>query len=1083
MSLDDRIVPANNLTIQGAAFNDAAFVRVQSNGPTTTIRTKSPDAGLSIATIQSALVDPNTTTVIVTTDVANGQGTNNGQQAGNIVWDQSVAGNLDFTNFGTGKRLVFQTVNDPSAIGNITLSGVSFFNNGNGNFIDVELDSSAPGGNVSFLSNGMGTVSFDSTSVRNATIQTGTGSFTYTDGGSNTLVEVGGNFSATGSTIAINLVNGVRSFGAMTIQASGSISLNAGFDLRSTGNLTVSGTGTISGSNASLQSENGSISVSASTISLNDLTIQSARNVTLAGTTSLALTNGDYDIDGDVTFTGGTVELAGLFLPTTGDVGNVSISGTAVDILSSSIDSSGVLTVTGSTGITTEAVSFSAIGGATFTGNITATLGLSVDADGPISFAGTINGGATLEVGTFDTITFNQNVGSTTPLDTFELHAGTAIFGNRSLSTTFGIVVGGPFAKAPAVLSSSGTVVGNLAINVNGVLAPGGIGQVGAITHTGNLGFQDGSFAIDFGASGTHDQITSNGNVQIAGASMLGAGYGSGQMTSGTAFVLVASGTLTGTFLNAPVSTPVLVGTDAVTATYLSNQLLLTPFVPVGGANPTLVGVEADATSFRAALTGPGQVLSGVDWNGATFLVARNTTVASRLSITTTANASDDVVTFDAGVLISGSLASFTAPKVNIASEFRASGWIGSALFRDFLGSMGTSGVSFGGAPPQATSITARNIGGDVRTGSNLTMLKVTGALGSATAVVAAPLIGRIQARDAEIDVVTSGAIGTIAITEALQGNLQSASLTSVTAKTFSGSVATTGNIGSIVTVGDFVGTVRSSNLTRMQVGGGTADVNVTNTLGALYSKSINPWELVLTAGSVTSLRADASLDGNGSTWQVTNGIGSITVGSLSSMTVQAKFIGTVAVNGNVAIGLAPAMDDVQLRLTGNDGTTAKNALRSLTVKGNVFDSRITADAGNIGAVTVGRFRNSQIYLNYVPATNGDFRNGTFGQTGFRLASFRTTALPTTLANHPLQWAFADSEIAADSIGSVTLSGLQTTNSGTGFGIKVRKTGTTFLVKNASVTNDPDLPINVNLTADSTAPFTSLVDDFFYIRA
>ena len=63
----------------------------------------------------------------------------------------------------------------------------------------------------------------------------------------------------------------------------------------------------------------------------------------------------------------------------------------------------------------------------------------------------------------------------------------------------------------------------------------------------------------------------------------------------------------------------------------------------------------------------------------------------------------------------------------------------------------------------------------------------------------------------------------------------------------------------------------------------------------------------------------------------------------------------------------------------------------------------------------------------------------------------------------------------------MTISGLQTDNGGIGFGVKVRTAGTIFKVIKADVTNDPDMPLNTNLTPDRVAPFEPLAGDFMYL--
>src|SRR5262249_36606590 len=127
----------------------------------------------------------------------------------------------------------------------------------------------------------------------------------------------------------------------------------------------------------------------------------------------------------------------------------------------------------------------------------------------------------------------------------------------------------------------------------------------------------------------------------------------------------------------------------------------------------------------------------------------------------------------------------------------------------------------------------------------------------------------------------------------------------------------------------------------------------------------------------------------------------------------------------------------------------------------------------------VGRFYNSQLYLNYTPDAVLPFnQGGTFGNPGFKLTSFKTTAVPTPDPSNPFQWAFRGSEIAADTIGTVTLSGLSTNNLGQAFGIKVRKPGAIVKVL---ACDDPAVPVNRTRAAKHRPPIPPISKDFYFI--
>src|SRR3954447_6496141 len=112
--LESREVPAHNLTIV-AGNTDSNILVGPGHGTTVTIFTKGNDAQLSLGTIRSTLQQANTQSVIITTDVKNGQ---QGTQAVNIIWDAAAAGNLNLAGVGTGKTLTFTTVSGNSAVGN-----------------------------------------------------------------------------------------------------------------------------------------------------------------------------------------------------------------------------------------------------------------------------------------------------------------------------------------------------------------------------------------------------------------------------------------------------------------------------------------------------------------------------------------------------------------------------------------------------------------------------------------------------------------------------------------------------------------------------------------------------------------------------------------------------------------------------------------------------------------------------------------------------------------------------------------------------------------------------------------------------
>ena len=120
------------------------------------------------------------------------------------------------------------------------------------------------------------------------------------------------------------------------------------------------------------------------------------------------------------------------------------------------------------------------------------------------------------------------------------------------------------------------------------------------------------------------------------------------------------------------------------------------------------------------------------------------------------------------------------------------------------------------------------------------------------------------------------------------------------------------------------------------------------------------------------------------------------------------------------------------------------------------------------------RFRDSNLDVDYIPAgsfdTGGSFNTG----TNYKLDRFVTTATTLNDPGNALNFAFAGSQIAVDTIGIIRLSGLGADNGGAAFGIKFRSVGGNVQVK---TTDGVGIPLNTKLTPAAAA----LADDFFYL--
>jgi hypothetical protein len=167
-------------------------------------------------------------------------------------------------------------------------------------------------------------------------------------------------------------------------------------------------------------------------------------------------------------------------------------------------------------------------------------------------------------------------------------------------------------------------------------------------------------------------------------------------------------------------------------------------------------------------------------------------------------------------------------------------------------------------------------------------------------------------------------------------------------------------------------------------------------------------------------------------------------------------------------------VDRLVLNLSGNDATAKTYGLKRFTAKGTVTNSLFDVRGGSVGMVTVGRFIDSNLYVGYTP---GAFFEdpGTF-VADFKLEKFSTTAKWLNDANNLWDYAFSNSQLVADNIGTVKLTGLNTSSFLGTFGIKFKTAGGSVKV---TASDSVDIPLNTNLTP--TTNVVPLANQFFYL--
>ena len=820
---------------------------------------------------------------------------------------------------------------------------------------------------------------------------------------------------------------------------------------------------------------------------------------TLALRTDATATRGDIDLTG-LTFAGSFGNGAAFAFDAAGPGGAVRFLGTVAfdpTAFASSIEAltvaagafsynAGQANVVGNISISAAAIALSNIdltgngslvagGNVTLTGPVTLLDHIRVRATGPASaatFAGAVDGAFDLDVSA-RTMAFPQAVGATTPLATLTFSGGNVTFGSNAISAATIAVGNGFFSTVETTFGSgTGTVTGNVIVESDGNLTPGGVGSVGTLTVVGNVTFNGGDFSPDLGA--VSDLLAVTGNIDITSGN-LGGGIGMGALAgAGNVQVISFTGTLTGIFGNAPLGGPVIVGSDAVAVTnYGPAATGITIARAPAAAGNVVSGAEFDGTGYTARLTGPGQLV-GVTGPGGDFsLVARNTNLLSILSIVTRANASDNILALDQ-VIVQGSLASFTAPKADINSRFLATGPVRIVSFRDLTGGgfAANANLDIGGTAAERTTIAARNAFGDITSTAGLTAVTLRGTLGG---VLRAPSIGVLRAPSVFGRVTIAGAITSVAVASGFNSTLTAGSLGSFTAGSISGTMTVAGAIGSIATAGSFNGTLSAASLRSLSAGSVNGSVTATGTITAVTTT--NEYFGSLNAASLGTARIGTTLSaGFGGTggWNVTNGIGSLTAGAINNFNLTATFLTTLSVVGSLALDLSGDVTDSTFTLAGNSGGVGRYGLRTAVARGTVRNTTFEVEDGNVLGFTVGRFIDSNLYLDYTPAGTFDAGTPFDTTTANKLTAFATTATTLNNPNNPNNFAFQGSQIAADTIGTVRLSGLKTAN-GTPFGIKFHTAGGSV---RTATSDSVAIPLNANLTPGAAA----LAGNFFFLN-
>jgi RHS repeat-associated protein len=538
-------------------------------------------------------------------------------------------------------------------------------------------------------------------------------------------------------------------------------------------------------------------------------------------------------------------------------------------------------------------------------------------------------------------------------------------------------------------------------------------------------------------------------------------------------------------------------------------------FVTFGGKTKGTY-IDAQGNLVTVTLSGPGTATLGFIGDGHSdpvSLVVTGTTAKSVLTLT------GKGTTTLTGVQITGSLGNFNAKTANLAGSFDITGSLGAMTLNNVNTGATTIHVEGGGTTTfkfgaiqdllltvagTIKSLTALSwTGGTLATGltaAAIGTLSVKGAFDTNLSLTSGSLsatLGSIGGGDwtlggalkslttgavaAGWSAVVTGDVGTVSVKGNFGGSLTARSLKSlkVTGSVNASTITLTGAaaaLGKLAALGTLTVTGSVSNSTISALGTvGTVTVGgqfLTDSLSAAVLTKLSVKGAVDSTLSVTGGTLTATVGSlTGGDWTIGGAISSLTTGTIAAgwTGVVTGNIGTLTVKGDLdgsltarsikSLKVSGNINASTITLTGSAATLGKlSALGALAVTGTVSNSTISA-GGNVGAVTVGGMNGSTLYAGI-----------TSGTTGLPTAGDINAAASILSFTSKGKTPFAASDIAAETIGALTLENVTTANGGTPFGVA------THTLKSFSL-QQPRQKAVVWRAKQSTAVFNTLPGD------
>lgn len=762
--------------------------------------------------------------------------------------------------------------------------------------------------------------------VMGASNATGTLSIRTGGGATHTLTQVGaitGNLTGIFHTGLADLVltNAANNFNQIRLTAAGSNvavtdtnALNIGTTTLGAGTFTVVTGGNIATGGAIVQSSGtGAITLTtpaASNATLNNtgnilrgaVLVTNSNNVNIASSQNLTYAPTSV-ITGNFTANVGQV----LTLPTDLSQFNaVNITAGSTTIGSDVTISTGNMTVTGALNFVGNRTINLTAGNVSLVGDITTsgTLTFNLAALQSIQhFSGTWNQGAnTLTVNGSQV---NLSFGATSEAARFIMTGGTLNLPND----------GNLLFQSPSVFQIGKNDASSEVVTVNNGL--------------GNVSFGSSS-ALQVGVGATPDQLILNGfgvHEINPGASLRTTGLATATpvpvLISQTA---VLSGRFSGTADAVGESTDFFSGSDLLTPTYTLTHL----FVETGGTvsgTGTATGFLPDGDGYKvvSSLGASAGLATLVDDNGVLHVVTRGNSGAAQ-TLTITATGGGDGVLPVGGLMVHGTGATTIT-----------------ATTSDFNGLLTTKGTlaSLKGRDMGVDSLFTVNAGGTTTANNTITGRVVRSIRGTFTGILSNMTAVSVGVSGATL---TANKFGTIKTTGSLPLNDPGDfNVRLISTQAGTGPVLTSATVaGTLLGVWDLAGSV------------GTVKAAKTNTLtlGTLPSAIIRNGGFL---GGITKLDLGVT---NGVTLNSVGHLATLTASEVFNSVFRANSIGSQSITGNASLGLAGNFNNNSIFLRGNNGPKAQ-ALTSLNVAGDINNSTITAENGNIGTISTKRALNS----------------------------------------------------------------------------------------------------------------------------